>query len=73
MEHARHLQTDLITCHPVPHLCPIGCLLQLTRFIAAERPAPLRGGILADDMGLGKTLEVGGCEWLSSGGGLGLN
>jgi len=38
----------------VPH-CPAR---QLTNFIAQQRPAPLRGGILADDMGLGKTLEV---------------
>lgn len=30
----------------------------LTRFQQAQRPAPLRGGVLADDMGLGKTLTL---------------
>eukprot|EP00897_Mesotaenium_endlicherianum_P006370 jgi/Mesen1/5761/ME000292S04834 len=30
----------------------------LTNFRTAQRPPPLRGGILADDMGLGKTLAL---------------
>ncbi|GAB4821905.1 hypothetical protein N2152v2_008951 [Parachlorella kessleri] len=44
-----------------PRLGPAGGLTyvsQLTNFISATRPGPLRGGVLADDMGLGKTLEV---------------
>ena len=41
---------------------PTSPCVQLTNFISHERPAPLRGGILADDMGLGKTLEVGRIE-----------
>ncbi|KAI7841955.1 hypothetical protein COHA_004482 [Chlorella ohadii] len=37
---------------------PLSYVSSLTNFIAQQRPAPLRGGILADDMGLGKTLEI---------------
>ena len=33
-------------------------LSSITSYVTQQRPAPLRGGILADDMGLGKTLIV---------------
>lgn len=33
-------------------------LSSITSYVTHQRPASLRGGILADDMGLGKTLTV---------------